>query len=519
MNKKIFLLLTIGIILTRFLGLTKIPLALNRDEAAIGWNAYSILKTAKDEHGQFLPLNFKSIGDYKMPLYIYASVLPIKIFGLNEFSVRFWSSLAGGISVFTLYFLSLEFFKSKKTALLSSILLLFNPWAVFYSRIAFEANLALALFLLGTLFILKEKLIIGFLLYLLSSLTYSSSLILIPFFCLTLLIFNKNLRNKKHYLSWSIFSLLFSLIFIVLYKTSSQKSTISIISNPTIIDTYNQLRTEIYANNPVLAKLWYNKPLYLLRMGLTNYFKTFSLKFLIQEGGGHPWHRVLHLGNFYTMEIILSLTGLITLLKSKLKSKKNWILLSWLLISPLASAITIDAPHSTRSLFLLPIIVLLASHGVTFLLKEYKGYTFKVLLITSYFLSVTYGIYRYTITYPKFFPQDIPVGLKQALEFVADKKIDGKIYLTNIDNSTYLYPVFHQQQNPKNFQQEATWSGENSVGLSNAHQFGNYYIVNNLNDIKDPQAIILPTKETSKLFDSLKLGYQNSYYQVLIKEK
>mgnify|MGYP004002166059 FL=1 len=248
MTKKTIFLLILGIIFTRFILLSKIPLALNRDEAAIGWNAYSIIKTLKDEHGQFLPINFKSIGDYKMPLYIYASILPIKLFGLNEFSVRFWSSFSGGIQVFAIYFITKKLLKSKKTALISSLFLLFNPWAVFYSRIAFEANLALAFFMVGTLLILKEKLIVGLFLYLLSCLTYSSSLILIPIFCLILFILNKNLRQKQMIIAWSVFTLLFLLIFGIVFKTSSQKSAISIFSNPTIIDPYNKTRTNCYAD-------------------------------------------------------------------------------------------------------------------------------------------------------------------------------------------------------------------------------------------------------------------------------
>ncbi|GAI80456.1 unnamed protein product, partial [marine sediment metagenome] len=69
----------------RLFKLGDFPLSLNRDEAAIGYNAYSILKTGRDEWGEKLPLSFKSFGDYKMPLYIYFTVPFIKIFGLNEF--------------------------------------------------------------------------------------------------------------------------------------------------------------------------------------------------------------------------------------------------------------------------------------------------------------------------------------------------------------------------------------------------------------------------------------------------
>ncbi|MFH2062162.1 MAG: phospholipid carrier-dependent glycosyltransferase, partial [Candidatus Beckwithbacteria bacterium] len=147
-NKLIWLIFLLAL-LVRFIGIQSLPPALNRDEAAIGYNAYSILKTARDEHGQFLPLAFKSIGDYKMPLYIYATTIPVKIIGLNNFSIRFWSALAGSISTLALYFIVINLTKKRNLATIAAALLALNPWAIFYSRIGFEANLSLAFFLSG----------------------------------------------------------------------------------------------------------------------------------------------------------------------------------------------------------------------------------------------------------------------------------------------------------------------------------------------------------------------------------
>lgn len=75
--------------LLRFYHFTSNPPGLNTDETAIGYNAYSILKTGKDEYSQKFPLAFRSFDDYKPPLYIYLTVPSVAIFGLNEFAVRF----------------------------------------------------------------------------------------------------------------------------------------------------------------------------------------------------------------------------------------------------------------------------------------------------------------------------------------------------------------------------------------------------------------------------------------------
>src|SRR4030042_964584 len=96
-----FFMLTI-ILLAAFLRLNKLegtPPSLTSDEASLGYNAYSILKTGKDEYGEFLPIIFKSFGDYKPGLYVYFAAPFIATFGLNEIAVRLPSAFAGVIAV------------------------------------------------------------------------------------------------------------------------------------------------------------------------------------------------------------------------------------------------------------------------------------------------------------------------------------------------------------------------------------------------------------------------------------
>src|SRR4030042_5629595 len=91
-----------------FYKLHEVPPGINLDEVAIGYNAYSILKTGRDEYGARLPIFFRSHDDYKPPLYIYLAVPSIALFCLNEIGVRFPSMLFGTLSVFMIYFLVVE---------------------------------------------------------------------------------------------------------------------------------------------------------------------------------------------------------------------------------------------------------------------------------------------------------------------------------------------------------------------------------------------------------------------------
>jgi len=149
---KLFLIFTFLIaFFLRFYKLGEVPYGLYQDETAIGYNAYSILKTGRDEHGQMFPLYFKSFGDYKLPLYIYLSAIPIKLFGLNSFSVRFVSAICGFLTVVLIYLLVKDILKNKNLAALTAFLIALNPWHLHYSRATFEVSLSLFLIFLGTI--------------------------------------------------------------------------------------------------------------------------------------------------------------------------------------------------------------------------------------------------------------------------------------------------------------------------------------------------------------------------------
>ena len=138
--------------------LDKYPAGFNADEAAIGYNAYSLLETGKDEYGTPWPLSFKSFGDFKPGLYFYFVMPFVKIFGLNEWAVRVPSAVLGIGTVIIIYFLAEEIFKNSKVGLVSSLLLAISPWHIQFSRGGWETNAATFFMSLGTLLFIKSLL-------------------------------------------------------------------------------------------------------------------------------------------------------------------------------------------------------------------------------------------------------------------------------------------------------------------------------------------------------------------------
>ena len=116
---------------------------LNADEATFGYNAWSIAQTGKDEYGEVLPPRFKSFGDNKLPVMFYTIAPFVKIFGLNEFSVRLPFIIIGILAPVLFYFLTLELFKNKTTAVIAAFLAGLSPWIQIMSRHTHEDTLVL----------------------------------------------------------------------------------------------------------------------------------------------------------------------------------------------------------------------------------------------------------------------------------------------------------------------------------------------------------------------------------------
>ncbi|MEK7458139.1 MAG: hypothetical protein AAB612_01480, partial [Patescibacteria group bacterium] len=134
---------------------SKIPAGLNRDEVALGYNAYTILKTGRDEYGVWFPVSITSFGDQKLPGYVYTLIPFIAMFGLHPWVVRLPSLLAGVSIVILAGLLARQFsdilINEKKLRsffpLLAMLAVALSPWSNHFSRVAYEAHLALAFFM------------------------------------------------------------------------------------------------------------------------------------------------------------------------------------------------------------------------------------------------------------------------------------------------------------------------------------------------------------------------------------
>ncbi len=128
-------------LVVRLYRLTDAPPGWNQDEAANAWNAWCLLNSGVDQHGQSWPVfYFRALGENRNTLYLYL-VIPFQwLFGLNTFSVRM-PNLLGGVALTAIgYYIASRVFE-RRVGLFAAAFLALQPWSVYMSRWGNEGGL------------------------------------------------------------------------------------------------------------------------------------------------------------------------------------------------------------------------------------------------------------------------------------------------------------------------------------------------------------------------------------------
>jgi hypothetical protein len=124
----------------RVVGLNRVPPGLYADEACNGYDAYSILLTGRDHHGNFLPLMFQGFNDNRMPLFDYSLVPLIGAFGLSPAAVRLGAALWGTADLVAIVILA-ALMLGLPGAVVTAVLVAVSPWHLPLSRYGTEVIL------------------------------------------------------------------------------------------------------------------------------------------------------------------------------------------------------------------------------------------------------------------------------------------------------------------------------------------------------------------------------------------
>ncbi len=496
----------------RFYQLGINPPSLTWDEAAWGYNAYSLGIDGKDEFGRFLPFNYlESFGDFKPPMYAYLDIIPVKLFGLNEFATRFPSALFGVLTVLLTFFLVKRIFrenhkparnasisvaggsliinhKSEKIALLSALFLAISPWHILLSRAAFEANVASFFIITGVWAFLagaqdkKWYLIISSVSFALSMYVFNTSRIVSPLLVLILIIlFRKKLWElKKQTVTAFIIGLVVFLPilgFLLTPQAGLRFKEVNIFSDPQVIKTANQ---EIANDgNALWSKVIHNRRLLYSVEYIKHYFDNLSPNFLFIKGDGNPKFSIQTVGQMYIWDIIFFVGGILFLIR---KREGNWWLIPlWLLIGIIPAATARETPHALRIETTLPTFQIVVAYGFVVLMDKITKYKKFIVygLLFILFLNFLYFYRNYFNHYPYEYSGEWQYGYKQSIEYVKSvEKSYDYIQVTNALGRPYIYYLFYTKTNPEFFRQTASVERD-SFGFITVKGFGKYVFPKN----------------------------------------
>lgn len=431
-NKILIVILVLAAIL-RLWDLGGFPPHLRNDEAALGYNAYSISKNLRDEHGNFLPLIFKSFGDWKMGLYVYLVVPFVAVLGLNEWTVRLPSAIAGIFSVLLLYRITKELFR-KKTALFAAFLIAVSALFVPFSRGAWEVNVSLGLTLGGIYFFLKSLQN--------HRLIYLSSL----FFGLTLLC------SHGAKFTTPVIVLLLILIFFKEFKRIPRQSIIIsllilVIFSVPIALSFGEGKVSRLATLSI-----FSYPQDFTKAILSRWMSLYSVKTLFIKGDLNPQHGAPDMGPFLLMDAIFLLLGFIKLIKLGFKREVVFIL-SLLILLAVPSAFTIEKANFERVPTLFIPFLLIAALGLSsFWDKIGKKKWLLVSVIVLYITNYVYFLDQYFIHNPK--KNDAwQYGYKQIAEKVTPIQANYRqVIVQKSLEQPHIFFLFYQKYDPQNYQ-------------------------------------------------------------------
>lgn len=417
-NYKILLILLLIVLVggfLRFYLLDKYPVQLNHDEISQLYDTASIVQTGKDIYGNFLPLAFPSTGEYKIGHYIYITVLPYLIFGMQEVTIRIPAAFFGTLIIPAVFLFVSQLTKNWKLASVSSAAIAITPSEIFYSRKSFENVIGVFFVFLGLFFLIRELegnkgkfgLYLTALFLALPMYIYTSHTIVVPLtiIAFAVLYWKKILSLYKRFLImfivWIVF--LLPLVYITLNDPGIRfrAATVSVLQD---VNLDNQLQS-IDKSSAILSELYKFKVI--LEYSLIKYFKQFDPARIFGNGLDFTNQGMIGMGPLMLSQLPFFLLGIIYILRSSFFVNNGKFLLILLFLAMLPSGFTFEEYSPHRSVWAFSIMSIISSFGIYWFLQFIQKDVSRLLrigticiLISVLVINLTYFINMYIVNYP-----------------------------------------------------------------------------------------------------------------------
>ncbi|MCL4390462.1 MAG: glycosyltransferase family 39 protein [Patescibacteria group bacterium] len=465
MKKKTFaiifaLILLVGLGL-RTWRLNDLPVGLHFDEAQAGYNAYLLGLTGKNIQGQFLPIYIDSWGDYRPALVAYASIIPVKLFGLSPFSTRLPIALTGVLLGVIAYVFCVKFFKNKIMGLLAMALVMVSPYGFITSRGTLEGIFDVVLSLAAVLLLVRffetkhtRWLPAVYFLYLLAYFSYQTSRALTPFFWLaTVGLCFWQFRPNKKLLLLVVLPLVAYVVFpwFYFFRTPVGLGRFDQVSVFTYPEVQHNLNTDIAEDgpnaNPLVVRVFHNKVLaYAFDIGqrYVTFFSPNPMLFSMREPGRHY---VENVGAITMVEFIGFLLAAAIFLNRRYPPL-TYLPLALLFLAPLPAALTIEGfPNFSRIVFFVPLWQVVAAFGLVTFLKNKKLLVLPLILLAGWqFIAMLHAYFVHEPVH--YWSIDTrSTEMKSLALFLKKERDENKNIILSQYDGGYIYYLFYNQIN------------------------------------------------------------------------
>lgn len=495
--KYLFIFIFVVGLFLRLYNINGVPPSPSLDEVSIGYNAYSILHTGRDEYGTFLPLLLRAYDDYRPALYVYLVVPFVALLGLTIQAVRLPSVVLSLVSLITIYFLIKELLPKNISfrkihlsrdmiAFLTMLFVSISPWHIYLSRLGHEVNLGFVMTVLGVLFFLRSinregrvwDIVISAICFSLSFYSYQSQKIIVPVMLLGLFLLYFSFI-KKHLKSFIIAGLVGIVLTIPVFLVSISDEGRTRFEGTTVFDATHPLHntrlqqfTKAKEDGDILGQIYYNRRLTNIVIFSNQYLSHFSPHWLFM-GTEKEDHKVPNLGLMYPWEFPLIVIGLFVLVRSNIPVSNKLFVGVWILASPLAASITTGAPHAMRSFTFIPTWQILSSLGIVYSFQILRKYIPQIVLYCVFIfviiVSVAYFFYQYFVMFPVLHSRSFQYSLSAFLNTQKIDEYDSPVIVSNQDQLTqsYMFYLFYSKYDPHTYIKDG---GTQSGGFAETHK-------------------------------------------------
>lgn len=466
------LVFLVGLVL-RIFHLDSRPLGFTWDEAALGYNAYSLLKTGRDEHGQILPIVFESFGDYKPGLYIYFTTFSVGAFGLNEFAARLPSAVFGSLFVLVIFVFVRRIF-SLRAAMFAMIFAAINPWALHFSRGAWEANIAICLTLVAVTLFTRRRLGLSGVFFGLTFLSYHGSKLFTPLLVAALVVVSRKKIVKPIALvvPAAILAFLSLPILLGVSTQSGRFKVYSVFSYTRSVKTVSELLTQDRSGGKTLVYyLFHSEPLDQLRGIFLRYVNHISPRFLFFTGDwSNARHSTVYQGYLYLPELITLVVGVVYMLRRP--TKCSHLVFVWLFLAAIPAALSRDIVSGVRSLPMVVPLVVIGGVGAAKMAGRIS-----TALIWSIFMGFFFVNYLdlYYIHSPQYSSGEWLSAYGPAMQTVRENyQRFSRVVISDKLGQPYIFTLFYLQIPPSEYQGQAVVERNSQGDVSRVTSFGRF---------------------------------------------